>query len=61
MPSHDLPFVTFGMVWDGVTEYQNARPPSLGPTEGLWLVRLTGDGSRRIIGSQGIGLPDAAF
>ena len=32
MTSHDdhLPFVVPGMIWDGVTEYQNINPPGEG-------------------------------
>ena len=57
MPSHELPFIYPGMVWDGVTEYQNTEPSRNWVSfNGSWLVRLTGDGSRRIIESQGIGM-----
>ena len=56
MPSHELPLVYPGMVWDGVTEYQDIPPPDTLPL-GVWLVRLVGDGSRRIIGSLGVGFP----
>ena len=44
MTSPNLPFAPSGLIWDGVTEYQNVRP------EGLvvyYILRMVGDGSRR--------------
>ena len=43
-----LPLVEAGMIWDGSTEYENARPTEVvasGNT--VWLLRMVGDGSRR--------------
>ena len=39
-----LPLIQTGMIWDGVTEYQNLRPP--GETYS-YLLRMVEDGSRR--------------
>ena len=39
-----LPYVYGGMIWDGVTEYLDERPPGMGS---VWLLRMYGDGTRR--------------
>ena len=49
-----LPFVSPGMIWDGVTEYQNVVPPG---ATGFWLLRMYGDGTRRFSQSAGTHLP----
>ena len=49
-----LPFVSPGMIWDGVTEYQNVVPPG---APGFWLIRMYGDGTRRFSQSAGTHLP----
>ena len=57
MTSHDtdpLPFISGGMIWDGVTEYQNTRPPEM---PGSWLLRMYGDGTRRFSEREGTGNP----
>ena len=42
-----LPFVSPGMIWDGVTEYQDSRfLPSL-RLSGYGFCRMYGDGTRR--------------
>ena len=40
----DLPFVTAGMIWDGVTEYQDIDPPGEGIT---FVLHMYGDRTRR--------------
>ena len=47
-PSPTLPLVTAGMIWDGVTEYQNVRPWRIL----LGFVVCTGDGTRRFSDSK---------
>ena len=42
-PKTDPPFVTNGMIWDGVTEYQNIKPPG----ESVFLLRVYTDRTRR--------------
>ena len=44
MTSPNLPFVHSGLIWDGVTEYQNSTPADVGT---IWMIRMAGDGSRR--------------
>ena len=44
MTSPELPYVEAGMIWDGVTEYQDVMPPD---ASDLYLVRMFGDSSRR--------------
>ena len=45
-PKTDLPFVTDGMIWDGVTEYSDVRPPDA--LHGVvYLLRMYGDSTRR--------------
>ena len=44
MTSPSLPEVHSGLIWDGVTEYQNVRPTG---TTGVWLLRMVGDDSRQ--------------
>ena len=39
-----LPFLSTGLIWDGVTEYQDILPPG---EVNLWLLRMIGDGSRQ--------------
>ena len=41
----DLPFVENGMIWDGVTEYRDEKPPE--QLTSIYLLRMVGDGSRR--------------
>ena len=56
MTSPELPFVYGGMIWDGVTEYQNVLPPEqMGRS--LWLCRMYGDGTRRFSESAGTDTP----
>ena len=43
-PKTDLPLVTNGMIWDGVTEYSDVRPSGL---LAVYLLRMYGDGTRR--------------
>ena len=54
MTSPELPFVTNGMIWDGVTEYQNLRPPE---ASRLFLLRMYGDGTRRFSQELGTAQP----
>ena len=61
MTSHDpvlapdgLPYVEAGMVWDGVTEYHDGRPPGV---SGIYLLRMYGDGSRRFSEFLGVSAP----
>ena len=49
-----LPFVEAGIIWDGVTEYQNVRPPGVGA---VFLLRMYGDGTRRFSEFEGTGNP----
>ena len=49
MTSHNLapdglPYVESGMIWDGVTEYNDDRPPGVSV---IYLLRMYGDGTRR--------------
>ena len=54
MTSPSLPEVTSGLIWDGVTQYQNSRPTG---TTGVWILRMVGDGSRRYTEYQGVSHP----
>ena len=56
MTSPELPLVTDGMIWDGVTEYQNVRPPGV---SAIFLLRMYGDGTRRFNETLGTGQPMA--
>ena len=49
-----LPFVVPGMIWDGVTEYQDITPPGQGS---IFLLRMYGDGTRRFSEFLGTGTP----
>ena len=40
----DLPLVPAGIIWDGVTQYQNVVPLGVRP---VWLLRMVGDGTRQ--------------
>ena len=51
--SDHLPFVYGGMIWDGVTEYQDATSDG----RSLWLCRMYGDRTRRFSESTGSGSP----
>ena len=42
-----LPLIPAGLIWDGVTEYQDILPPEADPLIGVYLLRMVGDGSRR--------------
>ena len=44
MTSPNLPFVPSGLIWDGITEYQNSRPEGI---VAIWLLRMSDDSSRR--------------
>ena len=44
MTSPNLPFVHSGLIWDGITEYQNSRPEGI---VNIWLLRMLDDSSRR--------------
>ena len=50
-----LPLIPAGIIWDGVTEYQNALPPGVFT---IYLVRMYGDGSRRFSERFGVAEPD---
>ena len=55
MTSPNLPFVTSGLIWDGVTEYQNDIPE--GGIGVVYILRMVGDGSRRYTEYQGTSNP----
>ena len=40
----DLPLIPWGIIWDGVTEYQDIVPP---PFTSVVLLRMVDDGTRR--------------
>ena len=48
-PAPTLPLIPAGLIWDGVTEYQNVRPVD----STCWLCRMYGDGTRRFSESDG--------
>ena len=48
-----FPLITAGLIWDGVTEYQNVSPLPL--LRRAWLCRMYGDGTRRFSESQSAG------
>ena len=50
-----LPYVEAGMIWDGVTEYHDGKPPGVVP---LYILRMYGDGTRRFSESLGCGSSD---
>ena len=54
MTTPSLPEVTSGLIWDGVTEYQNVRPTG---TVGVFLLRMVGDDSRRYTEYEGVSNP----
>ena len=61
MTSPELPTVIPGMIWDGVTEYQNVAPPGISYyRNGPWLCRMYGDGTRRFSESIGTGRPGSS-
>ena len=49
----DLPFVNGGLIWDGVTEYQDINPPG----QGAFLLRMYGDRTRRFSVALAVGRP----
>ena len=49
MTSPELPIPLAGMIWDGVTEYQNEAPSG---TTFTWLCRMYADGTRRFSDAQ---------
>ena len=49
-----LPLVVAGMIWDGVTEYQDVSPPGL---LDVYLLRMYGDGTRRFSEFEATGRP----
>ena len=42
--TNHLPLISAGLIWDGETEYQNARPPGISE---VFLLRMYGDKTRR--------------
>ena len=46
-----LPYVTAGTIWDGVTEYHDAKPPGVGA---IYILRMYGDGTRRFSEFEGL-------
>ena len=53
-----LPFVSPGIIWDGVTEYQDHGPPG---HQGVYLLHMYGDGTRRFSDWVGHGSPMTGF
>ena len=49
----ELPYVTSGMIWDGVTEYHPETPLGVN----AYLLHMVGDGSRRFTEYSGTGTP----
>ena len=49
-----LPIMEGGLVWDGITEYQNIPPVGV-PV--VWLCRMYGDGTRRFSEALGSAAP----
>ena len=63
MTSHDLapdglPYVIAGMIWDGVTEYHNHRPPGVAD---IFVLHMYGDGTRRFSEFQATASPMDQF
>ena len=50
-----LPLIPAGIIWDGVTEYQDVRPPGVLT---IFLLRMYGDGTRRFSEHRGVAEPD---
>ena len=48
------PYIPAGIIWDGVTEYNNRPPP---PFTTIWLLRMVGDGTRRFTDEVGTSEP----
>ena len=49
-----LPLIPAGLIWDGVTEYQNVKPPGVGT---IFLLRMYGDKTRRFSETRGVVAP----
>ena len=49
-----LPFIPAGLIWDGVTEYRDVRPPGVLV---IFLLRMYGDGTRRFSEHRGENQP----
>ena len=49
-----LPFISGGMIWDGITRYENVKPPGMAI---CYLLRMYEDGTRRFSESFGTGSP----
>ena len=49
-----LPFIPAGIIWDGVTEYQDVLPPGV---SAIFLLRMYGDKTRRFSESLGVTQP----
>ena len=49
-----LPLIPAGLIWDGVTEYQDVNPPGVGT---VYLLRMYGDKTRRFSEHRGVANP----